>query len=64
MCAVPKEIPLTKPVVDPMEAMAVLLLCHVPPAIPSTNKIVEPIHTDDGPVITVGAVVIAIVVVT
>ena len=44
-------------------AIVVLLQCHVPPTIPSTNKFVEPMHTDDGPVIAVGARVMVMVVV-
>ena len=64
MMLVPRATPLTTPVVLPMVAVAVVVLIQVPPATPSLSVIVAPTHTADGPVIAVGIVYTATVVLT
>ena len=64
MMLVPRATPVTIPVVLPMVAVAVVLLIQVPPATPSVNVIFANTHTADGPVIGVGIVYTATVVLT
>ena len=40
----PADIPVTKPVVALIVAIAVLLLLHVPPVVESNKVVVEPTH--------------------
>ena len=64
MMLVPSATPFTTPVVEPMVAVAVVVLIHVPPATASLRVIVAPTHTALGPVMAVGMVYTAIVVLT
>lgn len=48
--AVPADIPLTSPV-EPMVAMAGLLLLHVPPGVVLVSIVVAPAQTDELPII-------------
>ncbi len=54
MVVVPKAIPFTIPVPDPMVALAVTLLVQVPPADELVSVTVAPGHTDELPVIVAG----------
>ena len=50
----PLVTPLTKPVVSPAFAIAVLLLIQVPPVVALLSVTIEPTHTSSGPVISLG----------
>lgn len=48
---VPAAMPETRPVEEPMVAMAVLLLLHMPPPVASVSRVVVPTHKLEAPVI-------------
>ena len=52
--ATPPPTPVTIPVSEPTEALAVLLLLHEPPETASVNVIAEPAHTEVAPLIEPG----------
>jgi hypothetical protein len=54
--AEPDDIPVTKPVVEPIVATAGLLLLQVPLPIPSLSVVVAPTHIFVLPVIAIGKV--------
>lgn len=56
-------LPVTTPVVDPIEALALLLL-HVPPVVASLRAVVLPMHTFVVPVMAAGSALTVTVVVT
>ena len=54
MPAVPAMLPLTTPVVEPIDAVAGALLLHRPPDVASLNTIVKPVQTLFSPAIAAG----------
>jgi hypothetical protein len=54
--SVPEATPVAIPDVEPIVAIAGILLLHMPPATVSVNAAVWPIHTAGGPVISDGPV--------
>ncbi len=52
--ALPADMPVTTPVVEPIVAVPVLLLLHVPPAVTFAKVTVDPVFTVAVPVIAAG----------
>ena len=52
--ATPPPTPVTTPLSEPTEALAVLLLLHEPPETASVNVITEPAHTEAAPLMEPG----------
>jgi len=55
MIAVPAATPVTTPVLDPTDPIAVLLLLHVPPGVVELKTVVNPVQTVAVPVIAAGS---------
>ncbi len=60
----PNATPDTTPDIEPIVAIAVLLLVHLPPDTPFVRVMVEPTHNALGPPMAVGAVLTVITAVT
>ena len=62
MITVPRTLPVTMPLDEPMLAMVASLLLHVPPVEPSAKVVVEPIHVLSVPVMgSIGLIVTLVV---